>query len=182
MSVTSTGAKNQPQYASSGNPPTFAADLTAAADYAALVGNRKVLTTAQRTALTGKDLWEGLEVYDIDLDIPYTYKSGWVRNIDLADGGWVTPTLGSGWTAFASVRYKVKNGFCYITGGFAKSTYSAAETLFTLPVGARPAYGTYVIGVFSGTLKEVNVSTAGAVTVNQAGTGGVAFSTSFPVA
>lgn len=72
------GAKNQPQFLGTGAPAT-AADLNTLADHAASVGNLKVLTTAQRTALSGSDRWTGLLVADTDLSSVFIYLGGWVR-------------------------------------------------------------------------------------------------------
>lgn len=77
MSVSSTGAKGQPEFASTGNTPTFAADLSAVSTYAALVGNTVVGTTAERTAFAE---WEGLFWYDTDLSAALVYDgTDWVE-------------------------------------------------------------------------------------------------------
>jgi len=75
MSVSSTGSKGEPQFESTGNAPTFAADLTATSDYAALVGNRIAGTSAERLAF---DDWPGLAWHETDTDLEYEMTaSGW---------------------------------------------------------------------------------------------------------
>jgi hypothetical protein len=81
MARDSSGSKNQPQYAGTG-APADAADLSEIATYAALVGNRKVGSTAARTGSTGADVWEGLLWGDTDDGLEYRYTSG----------AWVAPT------------------------------------------------------------------------------------------
>lgn len=79
MARDTSGPKNEPRYAATGIPAD-AADLTELGAYAALVGNRKVLTNTQRVALAGADRWVGLEVYETDTDVSYRYTAGgWKR-------------------------------------------------------------------------------------------------------
>lgn len=83
MARDSSGPKNEPQYAALG-ASADAADLTELGAYAALVGNRKVLTSAQRVALAGLDRWVGLEVLETDTEVRYRYTaSGWKRVSEL---------------------------------------------------------------------------------------------------
>jgi len=77
MARDSSGPKGQPRYDALG-VPADAADLTELGDYAALVGNRKALTSAQRQALSGSDRWVGLEVAETDTNLTYIYTAeGW---------------------------------------------------------------------------------------------------------
>lgn len=77
MAVDSTGTKNEPIFLATG-APEIDVDPTAVAAYAAKVGNRRSDTTALRLAAAGKDVWEGLEWYDTDLDEVYIYTgAGW---------------------------------------------------------------------------------------------------------
>jgi len=77
MARDSSGSKNEPQYDPNGIPAD-AADLTEVAAYAALVGNSKVLTDAQRVALAGADRWVGMTVYCTDTGVLWRYKAtGW---------------------------------------------------------------------------------------------------------
>lgn len=54
MSKTSDGTKDQPQFASSGNPPTFAADLTLLSDFYASRSFRTFTTVALMKSASGK--------------------------------------------------------------------------------------------------------------------------------
>ena len=91
MARDTSGDKNEPQYDPNGIPAD-AADLTEVAAYAALVGNSKVLTNAERVALAGKDRWVGMTVYCPDTDVLWRYKAaGW----SIMQSGWAawTPTV-----------------------------------------------------------------------------------------
>lgn len=80
MSVSSRGSHGEPQFVSSGNLPTFPADLTEVSNFARLVGNRKVGTSSERTALTGSALWNGLEFHETDTGLSYHRQAGgWIR-------------------------------------------------------------------------------------------------------
>lgn len=78
MSVTGNNTpKGDPTFTSSGNSPTFAADLTAVSAYAAKVGNRQVGTTTQRNAeVTAGRVWDGLVYFDTTLWQSLEYKAG----------------------------------------------------------------------------------------------------------
>ncbi|SBN64464.1 hypothetical protein GA0004736_3424 [Curtobacterium sp. 9128] len=83
MARDSSGPKNEPQYAGTGVPQD-AADLTEVARYAAMVGNRKVGASSDRQALTGADVWPGLEFYETDTGLAFVYQSstaGWVPTV-----------------------------------------------------------------------------------------------------
>lgn len=75
MAAKTWGSQNQPHFAD-GDAPDFAVDLTQASDYAALVGNRKVGTNAQRVALTGADVWDGLEFFETDTRGVFLHNGG----------------------------------------------------------------------------------------------------------
>lgn len=82
MARDSSGTKNQPQYLGTGAPAT-AADQNEIANYAADVGNRKVKTAAERAALSGADVWDGLEVFESDTGRTYIrIGGGWKRTED----------------------------------------------------------------------------------------------------
>jgi hypothetical protein len=79
MARDSSGPKNEPQYSPLG-VPADAADLSEVATYAALVGNLKALTAAQRGALAGSDRWVGLLVSETDTGDLWKYTAGgWKR-------------------------------------------------------------------------------------------------------
>lgn len=78
MARDSSGTQNQPQYSATG-ASADATDLSEVANFAALVGNRKVGTTSQRTTAAGADVWEGLLWADTTTGIEYRYTAGaWV--------------------------------------------------------------------------------------------------------
>lgn len=100
MARNSSGPKNEPQYSATG-APSDAADLSEVATYAATVGNRKVGTTSARTALSGADVWEGLDFWDTTLNVLFRYRSGaWTQVY--AGTNLVIPTAVSGGTVTAS--------------------------------------------------------------------------------
>lgn len=80
---TPNGSQNQPQF-DLNDDGDFAADLSTVANYAASVGNVKRGTLAQRDALTGLDLWDGLHFRDISARVTYVYAGAsgagtWLR-------------------------------------------------------------------------------------------------------
>lgn len=108
------GTQGQPQFATS-DSVAIASYLTSIANYAALVGNYKVGTTAQRTAATetAKTAWDGLLWRDTTLHAFYLRlgggwsllltDQGWnLSNLSLA-GGWSTKTDSNGGTADGGV-------------------------------------------------------------------------------
>lgn len=113
------GSKNQPQFLGTGAPAT-AADLNEIANYAALVGNVKVLDTTGRTALSGNQRWPGLIVFDTTTSTLYIWDgAGWVRLMDLGafpfsmeQGSVACPAAGGGgvaggigWSALIDVAF-----------------------------------------------------------------------------
>lgn len=66
------GSHNQPQFLTNG-APELGVDENLVADYAAKVGNRRVGTTAERVAATGKDVWDGLVWGDTTDGLEYKY-------------------------------------------------------------------------------------------------------------
>lgn len=78
MARDSSGPKNEPRYDALGQPAD-AADLTELGAYAALVGNRKALTSSARSSLSGSDVWDGLEVFETDTGlVQQRHKGVWV--------------------------------------------------------------------------------------------------------
>jgi hypothetical protein len=72
------GPKNAPTFLPGGAFEDWV-DMGAVAEYAAEVGNHKVGTTAQRNALTGLNLWNGLTFEDTTLNATFRYNgAGWV--------------------------------------------------------------------------------------------------------
>jgi hypothetical protein len=79
MTADSYGPKNQPRFDAT-KPPDLGVDETLVSDFAALVGNRKVGTTAERnaaaSATSGKEVWEGLQWEDTDLKGTVVWRNG----------------------------------------------------------------------------------------------------------
>lgn len=134
--------KNEPQYAGTG-APADAADLTEVAAYAALVGNRKVGTTAQRTATTGTaEAWDGLLWGDTTDGFEYKYKSGaWVGGITAFSFAGLYVDKGG---VYETVKAVVQAGFGRLEGvvsNNAAATFNAdtVYTIGTIPATIAPA-------------------------------------------
>ncbi len=63
-----------------------------------------------------------------------------VKNALTNDGAWFTPVLGSGWTANATIQYRITStGMLQIKGAAVFSgTVGTSSQIFVLPVGFRP--------------------------------------------
>ena len=122
MTASSYGPRNAPQFAD-GDAPDVAVNPTQVAAYAAKVGNRRVGTTAERTAATGLDVWEGLEWEDTTDGCTYKYiAAAWHLYSRLVTS--YTPTLtnctlGTGGTMIGdySISGGVVNGWVEIVLG-----------------------------------------------------------------
>lgn len=148
MAADSHGPKNEPQYAAAG-APADAADLTEVAAYAAKVGNRKVGLASDRAALTGADLWNGLEFFETDSGSTYEYNNGWVFSHQLPTG-WTNLTLATGWTnmsGYAPLRARVNAaGQTEVQGQILpKSGYAATDVFATVPWGGPSAKIEFVV-------------------------------------
>ncbi|MFF2054107.1 hypothetical protein ACFVU2_21050 [Leifsonia sp. NPDC058194] len=127
------------------NTPTqTAADLNAARAFTEKLGNRIQDTAANRTA-PGAPAWLGLEWFETDTGLSWLYtSSGWIQTLE--DTGWITPTteFASGWVTFTDTiwtgfRYRRLNRVTYLAGAVSKASYTALDTIMTLPAGFRPA-------------------------------------------
>lgn len=162
MAVDEYGSKNQPLFdgTKAGNT---AADENAISNYAALVGNRKVGTGAQRRALTGGDVWDGLEFYETDSGDSFIYDSGnggWgaAFTVGPTGGGYFTPSSGWGmsFSGNTGVEYATVAGGvivqCYVsffrTGGTISNTPSG--NIPNVTVGHVSLKPTSIIAVPSG--------------------------------
>lgn len=116
MAVDSFGSQNQPQFDGT-KASNLAADLNAVSNYAAKVGNRKTGTASARAALTGADVWDGLEFYETDSGDCYVYDAtttSWGSQFAVgptATSGFFTPS--SGW----AMTYSGASGVQYATVG-----------------------------------------------------------------
>jgi len=110
MAVTGNGTRGNPTFLSTGNAPDFAADLGKVAEYAAIVGNKVVGTSAQRSSFnlgagfTGP--WESVDWVETDTGRTYRYTAGkWVEMVRTS--AWTTYV--PSWTA-ASSAPSIGNG------------------------------------------------------------------------
>lgn len=98
MAADSYGAQNQPLFSETGAPQE-GTDLSLVSNYAAAVCNRKIGTTAQRTALTGSDRWEGLKFWDTTLDYEFWWDgSAWAGLPTVVADASGSVTISSNWT------------------------------------------------------------------------------------
>lgn len=81
-----TGDKDQPYFRDVG-VPAIDVDPGIVANYAALVGNHKEGTSAERLALAGKTRWEGLLFTETDTGLIWSYL----------------PTVAGGWTCVSGI-------------------------------------------------------------------------------
>lgn len=180
----SLGTKNQPQYADTGGSDD-AADLSEIANYAAKVGNRKADASSVRTALTGSDLWDGLEFFETDTGRTYLYWSGWVLLFQ-TPVPWASITLATGWAPqgvppYAPLRSRLdQNANTHIQGQILpKAGYAATDVFGTLPSGQRPAVRLEVPVVSNSTsargIGGVIIDTNGNMSLNPAGIGAFDF-------
>lgn len=147
MARDSSGPKNEPRYDTLGIPAD-AADLTELGLYAALVGNRKVLTKSQREGLSGSDRWVGLEVFESDTGLVYVYLTGgWTLLTAVEEVGTITYASlfkNSSQYAPATLTRRGKRARLRGASTFNQTVSYAAGTLYpilTIPTGWRPVEG-----------------------------------------
>lgn len=129
----------------SGDDYALTVDLAATADtvQAAITnlrasGQYRVLTNAQRLALSGGSLFEGLRVWTSDTKQEWLYTNGaWV----VSDSGWVAITL-NGWTneggSYQNAEARKIDKTVYVEGLIRNGNPNIGQTIGTLPVGMRP--------------------------------------------
>ena len=140
MASESTGVKDQPYFASNG-APEIDVDPGIVADYAALTGNRKVGSRAERLLLTGKKVWGGLSFYETDFFMEWVIPEQGGDWILSAPEPWRTPTLSGGITVTPgrlAPKYRKIPGGVELQGSINGSSGSGFS-LFTLPTGYAPA-------------------------------------------
>lgn len=192
MAVDSRGTRNQPLFDGS-KASNLAADLNAVSNFAALTGNRKVGTHAARLALSGADVWDGLEFYETDqtdgLHDTYIYDGNASAWITYPVVGAVNTTglfsLSSGW----SFSYGGNNGTqaWFKTGGrvefyfsfFRSSSTTINDTsdgnLVNVNVGqftVTPRVARSYVSGLSGRLASITVTTSGDVFIDAITPGG----------
>lgn len=171
------GAKGQPQVAS-GDAPSIATMLNAVADYAALVGTRRVGAMVERDAYTTAGYaTNGDEWYVPTTDTTYILKSG---SWKLWQGQWesLKTVLGLGGTwadgSGTPAQIRVSNGNVELRGILENSSAFTLSTLATLPVRYRPGQRVTrnVESALTPTFrKAIRVETSGAFIVNTATSG-----------
>ena len=118
------------------------------------------LTGAARTV--GERVW--VQRYGRRLLVhggPEVFDTGWIQT------GW---TLGTGWTSesyqsWVALAYRVKNGICWVNGTAKKTSWSAMDTIVTLPVGARPRGQFQVSDVRAYSTGEIKAVPAGSTVI-----------------
>lgn len=152
MAADGFGTKNQPTFLNTG-APDIAVDPTLVSNYAALVGNTKVLTTVQRNALAGLDVWEGLHVTDTTDNLLYRRVAGaWV----IAGGIAATGTIAADGNQTIAYSKVVRDPFGRVNAEWQANrinttTYAASLILGFLPVGFRPTNDTSGLVITYGT-------------------------------
>ena len=88
----------------------------------------------------------------------------------LNNGGYVIPTLSNGWVnnggGYEPARfYKDASGNIHISGIIKNGTYANGTTIFTLPVGYRPAYHIPIECAYSGGTYTLQIASTGIVSI-----------------
>lgn len=135
------GAKGQPQFLDAG-APDIAVDPNLVADYAALVGNRKVGTTAQQDALAGDLVWEGLLFGNTTDGTERRFTAAGAAEIigglkQVLDLG--TLTLASGWSFGAGSFIEKRGDVGTLHLSLLRTVgITTLQNIFTIPTGFRP--------------------------------------------
>lgn len=141
MGWTSTGGPKG--LGSATSTPSTVADFDKMIELIAQQGNyRGPVTEAERDAIAGDALYEGLMVYNTTAGTIEVFGgSGW--DVVYVDSGWQSLTLANSWLNFgggyASARYRKVNGIVYIQGTIKSGTVAPGTLLATLPAGFRPS-------------------------------------------
>lgn len=181
MAADSFGTKNQPQFSDNG-AVDLAVDSNALADYSAKVGNRRVGTTAERNAATGKDLWEGLEWWDTTVGGVYRYIAGrWQYFGRLPTWTPVTPPNAGAYvdqneplSFWSDGVLATLQGTIWLQNSSARWGIEGIAICNPLPVAVRPHFFASLLAESAGATLQVGISTAGEVSVQRiiAGTPG----------
>lgn len=133
------------------------------------------------TAATRPAQAAGRVIFETDTKATYISDGTTWMKIANGDTGWQTITSNP---SSIVTKYRVVSGICYVTAIGTWSSWAAAAVWATLPDGARPssAAGVYGLSIYGDTPKEINVAPNGNLSVNKAGTVGIATTLSFPVA
>lgn len=133
------------------------------------------------TATTRPAQTPGRVIFETDTTRTYISDGTQWQKIANGDTGWIQ--IASNPSEIVT-KYRVVSGICYVSALGGWSSWSAGQVFATLPVGARPAPGvqTFGVSIYSDVPREVNVASNGNISPNKAGTVGLAFTLSFPVA
>lgn len=154
----------------SGDDYALTVDLAAMADTVqdalTAVKTYRIMTDAQRLALTGADLFEGLTVYTTDNDTEWRYTgSSWIRIG--GDTGWTSFTsFGTGWTATAGYTPQIRRigNRVQIRGALTLGSNGAYSSIATLPEGFRPSANTWL-----GVSQSSQLGVSGMLLLNSSG-------------
>lgn len=137
-----------------------------------------VATTAEMEDLETDGLaYPGLTVYNLQTKSLFTYDGTEFQG----DSGWITPSMGGGWTANADTAYRRKAGLVTVNLNTAKATYATNEVICSLPAGFRPDRTLYVVGQIAGSTRLFSVHADGGVRSVGSGTTGILGTVTFPV-
>lgn len=110
---------------------------------------RADLTDAQRIALTGGQLFEGLRVRTTDTKIDWLYTSStWVA---WGTSTTTSVTFSSGWTALSGYTPRLirNGGLVSIFGAVVNDGSGAFTSILTVPTGYRPGVNTFLASTHS---------------------------------
>lgn len=162
------------------NTPQTVADLNGGRAFTELVGNRKIGSSTERGALTGSNVWEGLEFWDTTLKAAFIYQSGgWVHQFSLTVP-WTGLPYGSGWADYLSgfpVGQYAKDaaGNVHLRGQVRpRSGYGITEAMATLPPNCRPTAEIGPVPIINNggaapVVAALNIRTTGIITLSPPG-------------
>lgn len=143
-----------------------------------------VATTAEMDALkTAGIAYRDMVVGNEQADALYRYNGTSWRPISDGDTGWVDATYNAGWADSPGgfeTQYRVRGGQTTIVFWAAKAAYNAGEVVVSIATSAAPSVSIPFSLQVGGVLKPCRISPAGLVTSDNAGTGGVFGSVTFP--
>jgi len=130
------------------------------------------IRTSVATAITTAGANADTKIDDHNIS-PTAHADKFSLKADKAQEAWITPTLLNGWVNYGSGEsnagyYKDTVGTVRLTGVIKSGTLAA--TLFTIPIGYRPASWKYFVTYVSGTYSKIKISKAGAVIIESGST------------
>lgn len=149
------------------------------------VSDAIVADTAARTALTtaignaGLGLFNGYRVFQSDTNTEWIGTGSALAPIFSGDTGALELTMSGTWVKVVG-RLQMRSGWVNVTIQATRASWTAGTALTTIGTAYRPGNNQWITGSYQGNRYEVGFSTAGAVTVNDAGTGGIVVSATWP--